>query len=97
MSNKINNELKINSHPSFFDPRVLDDDVDNRRVWNSNSVNLAIQGLYDGYELIESPFNKKIKDAQLRKANLPFKYTDDELKILSLCMNDKQRDRKSVV
>lgn len=68
---------------------MLDDDVDNRRVWNSNSVNLAIQGLYDGYELIESPFNKKIKDAQLRKANLPFKYTDDELKILSLCMEDK--------
>ena len=79
----------IRQHPTFFDPRIINENEDNRRLWNTKSVDLAIQGLADGYNLIESPFNRNIKDANLRKCNLSFRYSDEEIETITLCMNDK--------
>lgn len=72
----------------IFDPRVFQDDKD-YRLWTSESVILANNGLKNGYKLVESPYNKFVKDAHLRKGNLSFKYSADELKIIKHCMEDK--------
>ena len=87
--NKTNNKLdKLMSSGKVFDPRLIEDS-ENRALWTSDSVELAMKGLSEGYKLSESPFIKVVKDAKLRKANIPFKYTPDEMEILSMCMDDK--------
>lgn len=77
-----------NSYEKVFDPRILTKE-DSKTVWSSESVELAVMGIKQGYSLKESPFNMRIKEAQLRRANLPFHYTDVELEIIEECMSDK--------
>lgn len=72
-----------------FDPRILGDNDDQKSLWTSDSVELALQGLKEGYKLKESPFNKNVKDCNLRKGNLPFHYSEEELEIIDICMDDK--------
>lgn len=74
---------------NVYDPRVITDRDKGLAVWNSESVELAKKGISEGYRLKENPFLKTVKDAELRKGNLPFNYTEDELEILKLVWNDK--------
>lgn len=80
----------LSSRNSVYDPRIITSDSKNIALWNSESVELAKKGLDEGYRLRESPFLKTVKDAQLRKGNLPFKYTQDEIDILKIVWNDKK-------
>lgn len=75
-------------HSAVFDPRIITND-ESKAVWSTQSVDLAIQGIKEGYELKESPFNSHIKKAQLRKAFLPFQYTPEEIEIFKHAMVDK--------
>lgn len=77
-----------NSYEKVFDPRILVND-DSKTLWNSKSVDLANQGLREGYKLKESPFNTRIKSAKLRKANLPFDYTEEEIEVIQAVIEDK--------
>jgi len=72
-----------------FDPRIITDDTANIALWTSESVELAKKGIEEGYKLKESPFLKTVKDASLRKGNLPFNYSEDELDILKFVWKDK--------
>lgn len=72
----------------FFDPRIMDESG-SRTLWSSESVQLAMSGIVEGYKLKESPFLKTTRDALLRKAGLPFNYTEDELEVLKLVWKDK--------
>lgn len=74
---------------SVFDPRIIDNAENGQALWTTEAVELAVEGIKDGYKLKESPFNKNVKDCQLRKGNLPFKYSEDELEIIDICMDDK--------
>lgn len=71
-----------------FDPRVIEEDG-SKRIWSSESVKLAENGLKEGYKLVESPYLKTVQGALLRRANLPFQYTEEELEILQACFEDK--------
>jgi hypothetical protein len=74
----------------IFDPRILDNTgAKGQMLWSTDSVDLAINGLSEGYKLKEYPFLKKVKGALLRREGLPFKYTEDELKVLEICADDK--------
>ena len=73
----------------IFDPRIIDDQLGNQRLWSSESVILANNGLKNGYKLTESPYNSLVKDFLFRKANLAFKYSDDELEVVKRCAKDK--------
>ncbi|MCK9415472.1 terminase family protein [Candidatus Dojkabacteria bacterium] len=77
------------SKKDIFDPRILDNDSSSQSLWSSHSVELANQGIKDGYKLKEYPYLKTVQGASLRKANLPFKYTEDELEVLSIIQEDK--------
>lgn len=81
---------KVNGFNSktVYDPRIIDND-NNKALWNSESVELAINGLREGYKLKDSPFLKSVKGANLRKANLPFDYTEEELETIAACAEDK--------
>lgn len=72
-----------------FDPRILDENTGNQVLWSTESVELANKGIKDGFRLKEYPYLKTVQGAQLRKANLPFKYTEDELEVLSIVHEDK--------
>ncbi len=72
----------------IFDPRIIEEDS-NARIWTSDSVALAIDGLEKNYELQENPFNKRIKSHRLRRNNVAFRYSDDELIVWKKCMQDK--------
>ena len=72
-----------------FDPRLIEVDSSENVVWSSESVHLAQKGIADGVRLKVSPFLPRQTDFQLRRANLPFRYTEDELEILKICINDK--------
>ena len=72
-----------------FDPRLIEVDSSENVVWSSESVRLAQKGIADGVRLKVSPFLPRQTDFQLRRANLPFRYTEDELEILKICINDK--------
>jgi hypothetical protein len=80
---------RLGASSGIFDPRILTADDSSKSLWNSESVELAKNGILEGYKLKESPFLKTVRDAQLRKGNLPFKYTEDELAVLEMCMEDK--------
>ncbi len=73
-----------------FDPRIIDVDGSGKSLWTTESVELAVKGLSEGYRLRENPFLKSVKGAMLRKSALPFKYTEDELQILGMCLDDKE-------
>lgn len=75
---------------AVYDPRILSDRDKGLALWNSESVELAKKGIADGYRLRENPFLKTVKDAELRKGNLPFDYTPDELDILKIVWHDKK-------
>ena len=89
--NRTNNLLnkRLGASSGVFDPRIITSDESSRSLWNSESVELAKAGILEGYKLRESPFLKTVRDASLRKGNLPFRYTEDEMAILELCMDDK--------
>ncbi len=84
--NKFKKNLKKRE---VYDPRILDEDSGSRSLWTSESVDLADKGIKDGYKLKEYPYLKSVQGALLRKAKLPYKYTNDELEILSIVMEDK--------
>lgn len=73
-----------------FDPRILEDNDSDKRVWTSESVEMAFQGIRDGYKLKEYPYLKSVKGALLRKADLPFKYSEEELDIIDAVIEDKE-------
>lgn len=83
---KLNNQIK---QKQVFDPRIIEEDGSNKAIWNSESVELALNGLREGYKLKENPFLKTVQGALLRKAGLPFKYTQDELEVLKRCYINK--------
>ena len=72
-----------------FDPRIIKEGDQNIALWTSASVELANKGIAEGYKLKESPYLKQVKDAQLRKGNLPFDYSREELDILKIVWKDK--------
>lgn len=75
----------------IFDPRIIDNNAsDSKRIWNSESVDLANKGIKEGYKLVENPYNKNITGALLRKANLPFKYSEEELETIDIIYEDKE-------
>ncbi len=82
-------ELKILKTRQVYDPRVIDENKGSQTLWTSESVDLAIKGLAEGYKLRENPFLKTVRGARLRKANIPFKYSEDELTCLVESMEDK--------
>lgn len=73
----------------IFDPRIIAEDNSNQRLWNTQSVMLADNGLKNGYKLVDNPYNSFVKGYHLRKANLPFKYEEEELETIKCCMKDK--------
>ena len=78
---------KLFKQKEVFDPRIIDDNS-NRQLWTTESVELAINGLRECYKLKDNPFLKTVRGAQLRKANLPYKYTEDELKCIEYASQD---------
>lgn len=71
-----------------FDPRIIEKDS-NQRLWTTESVLLANNGLENGYDLIDNPYNQRIKDVKLRKASLAFQYTQEELITIKKCMKSR--------
>ena len=78
---------KIMKKNEIFDPRIIDK-TDDRRLWCTESVELANRGINDGYKLKDYPYLRTVKDANLRKANLAFKYSQEELEIIKECADD---------
>lgn len=77
------------SDKKIYDPRIIDEQGTNQRLWSSESIILANNGLKNGYKLKESPYNTLVKDFLFRKANLPFRYSQEELEIIQHCVNNK--------
>lgn len=75
-------------YKGVYDPRVIDNTTSNT-LWTSESIELALKGLVDGYKLKENPFVSNVKDVKLRKANLPYKYSDDEIFAIEHSIEDK--------
>ena len=73
----------------IFDPRIIDENDSSKRLWNSDSVELALKGLQEGYKLKDNPFLKSVRGALLRKAHLAYEYSEDEIEILKYCAEDK--------
>lgn len=72
-----------------FDPRLIDVDTATKQLWTSESTELALKGIGEGYKLVEYPWLKSVRGALLRKAYLPFKYSLEEKEIFEACMDDK--------
>ncbi len=70
-----------------FDPRILDDNG-SKSLWSSESIELANKGLSEGYKLKDNPYLKTVRGALLRKANLAYKYNDEELECIAACTED---------
>lgn len=85
---KAASSLLRQQHSKVFDPRIISNE-ESKAVWSTQSVELALQGIKEGYELKESPFNPHIKKVKLRKAFLPFQYTPEEMEIFKHAMEDK--------
>lgn len=86
-SKRLNSTIK---HKEVFDPRILDTTGSGKSLWTSESIELAIKGLSEGYKLTENPYLKSVKGANIRKAHLAFKYTEDEMQVMQLCACDKE-------
>jgi hypothetical protein len=80
---------KIIKKREIFDPRIIDENDNSKQLWNTESVELALKGLSEGYKLKDNPYLKSVRGALLRKANLAFKYTEDEIKCIEYCAEDK--------
>jgi hypothetical protein len=78
---------KLSPQPKVFDPRIIDPNK-SLQIWSSESVELANKGIREGYKLSFSPYLKTVHGATLRKANLPFAYTEDEKKAVKYSMED---------
>lgn len=78
---------KIIKKNEIFDPRIIDKN-DDRRLWCTQSVELADKGISEGYKLKDYPYLRTVKDAKLRKASLAFDYTHDEIEIIDICASD---------
>ena len=85
LSSKSNSGLK----EPIFNPVKKSKDENISRVWTSESVALAEKAVANGDDLIESPYNKRIKDFDLRAAFLPFKMSDDEKAIFKKFKQNK--------
>lgn len=77
----------INRKHEVFDPRIIDDNGA-KTLWSSESVELANKGLSEGYKLKDNPYLKNVRGALLRKANLAFRYSDEELECMEVCAED---------
>lgn len=75
-------------YQGIYDPRKIDEKTA-AQIWTSESVDLAIDGLRNGYKLRENPFVSTIKDVKLRRASLPFKYSEDEMFAIRTSIHDK--------
>lgn len=75
---------------AVFDPRVKfaskEKEAEATIVWSSKSIELALKALDEGQGLRVSPFLKS--DPNLRKANLVFQYTEEEIEELIHCKKD---------
>lgn len=72
-----------------FDPRCEADiqgSEEDAIIWTTKSVELAYDAIKNGYSLKKSPFYHG--DLDLRKANLTFQYTQEELEEIIKCKND---------
>ena len=86
--NKTNGELQtLLKKRDVFDPRVMEEDG-SKALWTSESIELANKGLAEGYKLKDNPYLKTVRGALLRKANLAYRYSDDELECLEACSED---------
>jgi len=81
---------KIIKAKEVFDPRIIDDTGSGKSLWTTESVEFAVKGLKDGYKLKENPFLKSVKGAFLRKSQLPFKYSREEIECMEICSMDKE-------
>ncbi len=90
MESQQSQQTQSKYYKGVYDPRIIDDKTSNT-LWSSESVELAVKGLADGYKLRESPFvvSPTFKDLHLRRAGLPFKYTEDEMFVLVQIQKDK--------
>lgn len=77
------------SSDGFFDPRVITEDGKSRRVWTSESVELANKGLREGYKLLENPYLRSVKGYNLRKSGISFKPSGEEMEVMEAIMDDK--------
>lgn len=80
--------FKENEH--IYDPRIMDKKEDAAVVFNTVSVELAKQGVIDGFKLRSNPFLPTVKDVLLRRANIPFRSNEDEDYIFAQAMYDKE-------
>lgn len=82
LSSIANRQMKV------FDPRNEADitSEDGAIVWSSKSVDLAYDALKKGFGLRKSPFYRGNVD--LRKANLTFQYTEEEIAEIIRCKKD---------
>jgi len=82
--------IEEQSQIEIFDPRLnKEKNEQQKHIWSTISVNLYDQTIAQGGEVIDSPYNKRIKDYNLRRAHLPFQYTKEELELIEMAMNDK--------
>ena len=82
-------ESAISGRIPIFDPRSSDaqeENTDAAVIWSTKSIELAYKALKDGYSLRKSPFFRG--NISLRKANLNFQYTQEELEEIIKCKND---------
>ena len=86
----MDDNLIIEGQFPIFDPRKIStDNAQQKQVWTSESVELYLQGVRNGDELTASPFNKRIKNFNMRRANLPFYANDEEIEMMEMAMDDK--------
>lgn len=75
---------------AVFDPRIKfaskKQEQEAAVVWSTKSIELAMQAIEEGQGLRLSPFLKS--DPNLRKANLLFQYTDEEIAEILKCRKD---------
>lgn len=75
---------------AVFDPRIKfaskKQEQEASVVWSTKSIELAMQAIEEGQGLRISPFLKS--DPNLRKANLLFQYTDEEISEILKCRKD---------
>ena len=85
---QIENKSKVNSE-HLFDPRITNGEKEAQVIWTTETIALAKNGLAQGFQLKSNPFNRNVKDALLRKANIPFKMDEDEEYLFEQAMFDK--------
>jgi len=90
INNSTNNLNQTLRAKEVYDPRIFDNENTSKSLWTSKSVELGIKGLAEGFKLRENPFLKSLKGTLLRKSNLPFEYSEEELKIHEICMKNKE-------